>query len=134
MRVFLAAGLLLLAAACGAYSFPSGTTAPTGNVHGTVHVYPCGPVEQQGQVCNGLPGTGLAIIFTNGSQTSTATVNPNGTYSIDLPAGTWKVSFKGIARIINGPNPVTVSAGSSIEADYQLDSGIRAPGPPAAAA
>jgi len=132
MRLVLIAGLLLVTAACGAYSFPTGTTAQTGNVHGTVRVYPCGPVEQQGAVCNGLPGTGLVILFTSGSQTSTATVSSNGTYSIDLPAGTWKVSFKGIARIINGPNPLTVAAGGSIEADYQIDSGIRAPGPPAA--
>ncbi len=133
MRLVLVAGLLLVTAACGAYSFPTGTTAQTGNVHGTVRVYPCAPVEQQGTVCNGLPGTGLAMLFSNGPQTSTAAVDPSGDYSIDLPAGTWKVSFKGIARIINGPNPVVVSAGSSIEADYQVDSGIRAPGPPAAA-
>ena len=132
MRLVLVAGLLLVTAACGAYSFPSGTTSQTGNVHGTVRVYPCGPVEQAGQICNGLPGTGLVILFTNGSQTQTATVDSNGGYSIDLAAGTWKVSFKGIARIINGPNPVTVAAGASIEADYQIDSGIRAPGPPAA--
>jgi hypothetical protein len=132
MRVALLAGLLALTAACGAYSFPSGTTAQTGNVHGTVRVYPCGPVQQAGETCDGIPGTGFAIIFTNGSQTSTATTDSNGAYSIDLPAGTWKVSFKGIARIISGPNPVTVAAGASIEADYQVDSGIRAPGPPAA--
>lgn len=129
MRLLLIAGLLLVTAACGAYSFPSGTAQPTGNVHGTVRVYPCAPVEQQGQVCNGLIGTGLVINFTSGSQTHSATVDSNGGYSIDLPAGTWKVAFKGIARIINGPNPVTVAAGASVEADYQVDSGIRAPGP-----
>ena len=132
MKLLLIAGLLLVTAGCGAYSFPTGTTTQTGNVHGTVRVYPCAPVEQQGQVCNGLPGTGLAILFTKGSQTNTAMVGPSGTYSLDLPAGTWKVSIKGIARIINGPNPVIVAAGASIEADYQVDSGIRAPGPPAA--
>ena len=132
MRLVLVAGLLLLTAACGAYSFPTGTTVQTGNVHGTVRVYPCAPVEQQGTVCDGIPGAGLAIVFSNGSQTSTSAIGPKGDYSIDLPAGTWKVSFKGIARIINGPNPVVVAAGSSIEADYELDSGIRAPGPPAA--
>ena len=132
MKPFLIAGLLLVTAACGAYSFPSGTTQQTGNVHGTVRVYPCAPVEQQGQICNGLIGTGLVISFTNGSATHSATVDSNGNYSIDLPAGTWKVTFKGIARIINGPNPVTVAAGASVEADYQVDSGIRAPGPAAA--
>lgn len=129
MRFVLVAALLLVTAACGAYSFPGGTTPQTGNVHGTVRVYPCAPVEQAGQICNGLPGTGLAILFTNGSQTSAASVDANGAYSIDLPAGAWKVSFKGIARIISGPNPVTLAAGASIEADYQVDSGIRAPGP-----
>jgi hypothetical protein len=131
-RVVLVAGLLLLTAACGAYSFP-GSTPQTGNVHGKVRVYPCAPVEQQGQVCNGLIGTGIVLMFTNGSQTSSATVDTDGNYSIDLPAGTWKVTLKGIARVISGPNPVTVPAGGSVEADYQVDSGIRAPGPPAAA-
>jgi hypothetical protein len=129
MKLLLIAGLLVVTAACGAYSFPPGTSPQTGNVHGTVRVFPCAPVEQQGEVCNGLIGTGLVINFTNGSQTHGATVDSNGNYSIDLPAGTWKVSIKGIARIINGPNPVTVAAGASVEADYQVDSGIRAPGP-----
>jgi hypothetical protein len=133
MRILLIAGLLAATAACGAYTFPSGTTAATGNVHGTVRVYPCAPVEQQGQTCNGLVGNGVAIIFTNGSQTNIATVGSTSQYSIDLPAGTWKVSMKGIARIINGPNPVTVSAGTSVEADYQVDSGIRVPVPATAA-
>jgi hypothetical protein len=129
MRRLVISGLLLATAACGAYSFPAGTTAGTGNVFGTVHVYPCAPVEQQGQICNGLAGSGLTIVFTNGSQTDSTTVDSSGHYSIDLPAGTWKVSFKGIARIINGPNPVNVASGGSVEADYQVDSGIRAPGP-----
>ena len=127
MRLFLIAGLMLVTAACGAYRFPSSSPTETGNVHGTVRVFPCAPVEQQGTVCNGLIGAGVAIIFTSGSETHSATVDSNGNYSIDLPAGTWKVSLKGIARITSGPNPVTVSAGASIEADYQVDSGIRMP-------
>lgn len=128
MRVVLAAAaLVLLTAACGAYRFGTGTTPATGNVHGTVRVYPCAPVEQADQPCKGLAGDGMAIVFTNGSQTSVATVDSNGNYSIELAPGTWKVSFKGIARIIGGPNPVKVDAGASIQADYQVDSGIRAP-------
>jgi hypothetical protein len=134
MRRLVIATLFLATAACGAYSFPSGSTQQTGNVHGTVRVYPCAPVEQQGQVCNGLIGTGLVIVFTNGTEAHSATVDSDGNYSIDVPSGTWKVSFKGIARIISGPNPVTVAAGASVEADYQVDSGIRAPGPASTAA
>jgi hypothetical protein len=132
MRLLLLAGILVATAACGAYSFPTGGTSSTGNVYGTVRIYPCAPVEQQGQACNGIPGAGLTIVFTNGSQTDSTAVDPSAHYSIDLPAGTWKVTFKGIARIVNGPNPVAVPAGGSVEADYLLDSGIRVPGPPTA--
>lgn len=132
MRTVLAAlGLLIVTAACGAYSFP-GSTPQTGTVHGTVRVFPCAPVEQQGQICKGLMGRGLELTFTNGGTSTSTTVDANGNYSITLPAATYKVSVKGIARIISGPNPVTVAAGASVEADYQVDSGIRAPGPPAA--
>ena len=134
MRSLLLAGLLAATVACGAYRFPGGgTSAQTGHVSGTVRVYPCAPVEQQDQPCNGLLGSGLQIVFSNGTDTLPAAIGPDGHYAIDLAAGTWKVTFKGIARIIAGPNPITVPAGGSIEADYQVDSGIRVPGPPAAA-
>ena len=132
MRQLLIAGLLLVTAACGAYSFPAGNPPQTGSVHGTVRVYPCAPVEQEGQVCNGLRGTGMTIQFNNGSQTSSTTIDSTGSYSITLPAGTWKVTFQGIARIVEGPNPLTVPAGGSVEADYQVDSGIRLPAPASA--
>lgn len=132
MRVLLLAAVMAAMAACGAYSFPSGTVAGTGRVSGVVTVYPCAPVEQQGQTCTGLAGGGIPIIFVNGMQTVTVTTGSDGRYAVDLQAGTWKVTFKGIMRIIRGPNPVTVPAGGSVEADYLVDSGIRAPGPPAA--
>src|SRR5581483_3961056 len=125
MRALLLAGLLAATAACGAYSFPGQSGNDTGNVHGTVRIYPCAPVErQQGQMCEGIAGEGFTILFTDGSHQSSTDVRPGGQYSIDLPAGTWKVSFKGIARIVSGPNPITVQAGDSLEADYQVDSGI----------
>jgi hypothetical protein len=133
MRVFLLAAVVAATAACGAYQFPGSPAAQTGHVSGTVLVFPCAPVEQQGQPCRGLLGAGLEIVFTNGSDTFYTTIGQDAHYSIDLPAGTWKVTFKGIARIISGPNPINVPAGGSIEADYQVDSGIRAPGAPAAA-
>ena len=125
--------LVTLTAACGAYQFPGESTAQTGHVSGTVMVYPCAPVEQQGQPCKFTYGPGLQIVFTNGSSQASTAVNANAGYSIDLAAGTWKVSFKGIARIITGPTTVTVPAGGSVVANYQIDSGIRAPGPPIAA-
>src|SRR5579859_519054 len=133
MRPLLVAALLAVTAACGAYQFPGEPPAQTGHVSGTVMVYPCAPVEQQGQPCKFTYGAGLQIVFTNGSSQASTTVNANAGYSIDLVAGTWKVSFKGIARIISGPATVTVPAGGSVVANYQVDSGIRAPGPPIAA-
>jgi type 1 fimbria pilin len=130
MRVLFLAGFLAVTAACGAYQFPGGSAAQTGHVSGNVMVYPCAPVEQQGQPCKFAFGAGLQIVFTNGSSVASTTVDANGKYSIDLAAATWKVSFKGIARIISGPATVTVPAGGSVVADYQVDSGIRMPGPP----
>ena len=136
MRFLILAGLVagvLTTAACGAYSFPPGA-AQTGHVAGSVTVYPCAPVQQAGQQCAGKVGSGLAIIFTDSSQTTTTIiVEANGTYAADLAAGTWKVSFKGVARIMKGPDTIAVPAGGSVVADYVIDSGIRLPGPPPAA-
>ena len=53
----------------------------------------------------------------------------NGYYSIGLAAGTWKVTIKSFMRIISGPPTVTVTAGSAVQADYVVDSGIRVPVP-----
>ena len=133
MRLTLLAAVLALAAACGAYQFPGGSNQQ-GHVSGRVLVFPCAPVEQQEQPCKGLPGGGITVIFTAGSDIITATTDSNGSYAIDLPAGTWKVSFKGIMRIVSGPNPITVPAGGSVVADYVVDSGMRLPVPPATAA
>jgi hypothetical protein len=131
MRVILVAALVAATAACGAYSFPGSTQAETGTVSGTVTVVPCAPVEQAGQPCKGLIGTGLAVVFTSGSNTAYAIVDSNGHYLAQLATGTWKVSFKGIARIISGPPTITVPAGGTVTADYVVDSGIRMPGPAA---
>lgn len=133
MRMFLLALAVATAAACGAYSFPGGAGAGAGHVSGTVTVVPCAPVEQQGVPCKGTAGYGLQIVFVNGSQTVTTKVGPSGAYAVELPAGSWKVAFSGIARIISGPNPIDVPAGGSMVANYVVDSGIRAPGPPATA-
>src|SRR5436305_8329018 len=128
MRLLLIASTLLLAGACGAYSFP-GQTPGVGAVTGKVLVYRCAPVEQEGKPCNGLTGAGLQVVFSSGSDVRSAAVDAGGRYTIELPAGTWKVSFKGIARIISGPPAVTVPAGGSVVADYVIDSGIRVPEP-----
>jgi hypothetical protein len=131
MKSFLLALLTLLVlatAACGAYRFPGGTASGTGTVSGQVTVVPCAPVEPAAQPpCAGRPVAGLEIDFTGEGGTVGAQTDPNGAYSIELAAGTWKVSFKGYMRIVSGPPMVNVTAGSRVIADYIVDSGIRVP-------
>jgi hypothetical protein len=119
---------MVATAACGAYHFPSDTPSGTGTVSGHVTAVPCAPIEPANQPpCTGRPVGGLEIDFTgNGAVVSTKT-DSSGGYSVDLAAGTWKVSFKTYMRIISGPSRVTVQAGSSLVADYVVDSGIRVP-------
>jgi len=66
------------------------------------------------------------MIFTSerGTVTSTHT-GSDGRYSIELPAGTYKVSGQNYVRMISGPPIVTVKAGATLVADYVFDSGIR---------
>ena len=125
--------LLLATAACGAYRLPGGPPG-TGTVTGQVTVIPCGPVEPGQPVqpaqpafapCKMKPAAGLEIVFTsNGTSVSTET-KADGRYTIQLPAGTYKVSVKNYMRIISGPPNLTVKADATVVADYVLDSGIR---------
>jgi len=120
--------LVVLTVACGAYRFPGQTPSGTGTVSGRVTAVPCSPVEAANlPPCAGRPAAGLEIDFTgNGTAVGTRT-DSSGAYSVELPAGTWKVSFKSYMRIISGPPTVKVQAGSSVVADYVVDSGIRVP-------
>jgi hypothetical protein len=70
--------------------------------------------------------TGFELTFTKDDTRRIATTGSAGVYSIDLPAGTWRVSAATSARIIDGPQTVVVSAGASIAADYVIDTGMRA--------
>jgi hypothetical protein len=84
------------------------------------------PTQPANQTCGKWPMTGLQLTFTDGGATRTATTDVAGAYSIDLPVGTWQVTSSNFARIIQGPQSVAVSEGASIEADYVVDTGIRA--------
>jgi hypothetical protein len=130
MRNVLLAALVLVTAACGAYHFPGSSPAGTGTVSGSVVAIPCTPVEAAGQQCAGRPVPGLEIDYVNGEATAKTVTDSNGNYTVQLAAGTWLVHFNGRMRIISGPQQVTVSAGSTVTANYVLDSGIRVPIPP----
>src|SRR5258708_5396581 len=128
MRAVLLSLLVVLIVACGAYRFPGETPSRTGTVSGHVTVVPGSPVQAANlPPCGGRPAAGLEIDFTgNGTAVGTRT-DSSGAYSVELSAGTWKVSFKSFMRIISGPPTVKVQAGSSVVADYVVDSGIRVP-------
>ena len=72
------------------------------------------------------PGPGIALVFTNGTTTLVAKTDSAGAYTIDLPVGTWGVGTANFGRIVDGPQTVVVTNGGSIEADYVVDTGIRA--------
>jgi Carboxypeptidase regulatory-like domain len=132
MRNLLLAGIVLIAAACGGYAFPGASPSPqTGTVTGRVLSVPCSPIEPatSDTPCAGRPVAGATLVFTSGGTSRNAVTNSDGTYEIQLPAGTWNVAFKSFMRVITGPKTVNVKAGTSVVADFVLDSGIRAPAP-----
>ncbi|MGH7763626.1 MAG: hypothetical protein ACREOM_04315 [Candidatus Dormibacteraceae bacterium] len=90
---------------------------------------PCSPVESPDNACTGRAAPGVEIDYANGAATSKTVTDPKGAYSIQLAAGTWKVTLKSPLRIVSGPASVTVAAGSNAVANYTVDTGIRLPVP-----
>jgi hypothetical protein len=129
MKLMVVSAALLLTAACGAYRFPGSPSAETGTVSGHVVAVPCAPVEKPGIACTGRSVAGLQVEFANGQATYSTVTDSAGNYAIQLNAGTWKVHMKTYMRVISGPPAVTVAAGSTVVANYVLDSGIRVPAP-----
>lgn len=133
MRALLVAGLLAATAACGAYQFPGGGSSPspaTGSVSGRVLAAPCAPVERLGSPCPGRPVPKLELDYVSaGSLIASALTDSNGDYSVRLAPGSYQVRLKTYMRVISGPLTLAVSGGSSVVANYLLDSGIRAPVP-----
>ena len=121
--------LVFLVAACGSYQFPGGPAAGQGTVSGHVVSRPCAPVEQAENVCPGRLVSGVEIAYVRGEATAKTVTDSSGNYTVQLGVGTWTVHVKTYMRIISGPTEVTVTAGSTVTADYILDSGIRVPVP-----
>src|SRR5438309_6474871 len=103
VRIVLVAVLMVAIAACGAYRFPGAGSAGTGTVGGQVTVVPCAPIEPTAQPCKVGPGSRVEIDFTSERTTEAAHTDADGAYSVELPAGAWKVSFMGYRRTIKGP-------------------------------
>ncbi|HXN77794.1 MAG TPA: hypothetical protein VN965_03345 [Candidatus Dormibacteraeota bacterium] len=129
MKNVLLAALVLVIAACGAYRFPGSASPGAGTVTGTVVAVPCFPVEQAGPQCAGRPVGDLEIDFTSVGESAKTATDSNGHYTVALAAGTWTVHLATNMRVISGPVQVTVPSGSTVTANYVLDSGIRVPVP-----
>jgi len=132
MRNGLLAAVVFLVAACGAYHFPGSPAAGIGTVTGHVTVIPCGPgpIEPAPNdniaPCKMRPAAGVEIDFTSDKGTVfSAKTGSDSRYTIELAAGTYKVSAQNYMRVISGPQVVTVKAGATLVADYVFDSGIR---------
>ena len=96
---------------------------------GTVVAVPCSPVEHAEAQCAGRPVAGVEIDYVHGEATAKALTDSTGHYTVDLSSETWTVHLKTYMRVINGPLQLGVSAGSTLTANYVLDSGIRVPVP-----
>lgn len=94
---------------------------------------PCVPIDQPaGQAlpqCGGRPVAGLEIDFARGADAAKAVTDSNGHYTATLAAGTWSVHVVTNSRVISGPAQVIVTSGSTVNANYVIDSGIRVPVP-----
>jgi hypothetical protein len=137
--VLLAALVIVLSAACGAYQFPGPGASPSpeiGTVSGRVVSVPCSPVQQLGVTCAGRPVPKLELDYVTDDGAVIGTVTDgNGVYSIALGAGTYAVKLKTYMRVLAGPLTLTITPGANLVANYTLDSGIRYPVPvPAPAA
>jgi hypothetical protein len=134
MRIALLVGLLIGTVACGNYRYPEPVNE-TGTVHGLVTSSSCFgpcpmdlacPPQPASPACEQRPMVGLGLVFAKGNINFVAKTDSAGAYSINLPVGTWSVTTAAIARIISGPQTLEVKAGTSIVADFIVDTGIRA--------
>ncbi len=72
---------------------------------------------------------GLEIDFTSGNATAKTVTDSTGRYTATLAARTWSVRLVAKVHLISGPRQVTIVPGSTVTANYILDSGIRVPVP-----
>ena len=115
----------------------SQTAAPgTGTLRGQVSVGPLSPVEQV-DPNGGTPTPVPPEIYTSRSvniyqEDGTTLVknvpfNGDGSYSVDLPPGTYVVALpqEGIEFSKELPQAVTIETGKTIELNFEIDTGIR---------
>jgi hypothetical protein len=98
----------------------------TSGVRGVVRVGPMCPVEVAGSPCPPGPWSGTVRATSSDGEVHEVTTDDAGSFSLPLPPGDYVV-----VAVTDPPSPtgipleVTVSDGSYVTADLQVDSGIR---------
>ena len=109
-----------IAAAIGSAAIPH-----SGSLHGTVVRGPTTPVCRVGVPCDG-PAPNVTLIFTRAGVAKTTRTDQQGTYRIELLAGTYTVrtSSKPFGQTPRPAN-VKVRSNHSDKIDFAIDTGIR---------
>ncbi len=105
---------------------------PTGLLSGTVNIGPLTPVERVG-VPTPIPPPemfttrGIIIHKENGALVATLTFTPDGTYSVSLPIGTYRVELipTGIDHADELPAIVVIHENQNTILNLTIDTGIR---------
>jgi carboxypeptidase family protein len=128
-RLIVAALAMLLISAQVAAAQPAATPAPgSGTLEGIVTRGPLAPLERMG-VPNSTPvaEAQLEIADSSGKVVATAQSASDGSYSVDLPIGTYAIRVVSPASRFGKhyPATVTIAAGQRAHLDIQIDTGIR---------
>lgn len=130
LRIFLAAGVGLLALSLASCQPPG---SGSGVLHGHVTIGPLVPVLVEGE----LPPTPspevyaarrILIIEPEGLNViASLEIDAAGNYYAELPAGSYLVdiNYAGIDRANGLPQRITITSGSVLRLDIEIDTGIR---------
>jgi hypothetical protein len=126
--------LPLVLLACSIFSPPEMIPMPPGGtLEGKVTIGPLQPVERVGQPTSTpapevFTSRSLNIFQADGKTLVTSLhFNPDGTYRVSLPPGTYVVDIPhtgiGFARPL--PKTITIHSGETVQLDIDIDTGIR---------
>ncbi len=102
------------------------STIATANVSGVVTAAPTCPVERIDQLCPPRPVSAKIDARTRAGKAVAAThTDPDGRYTLVLPAGTFILTVRTTGLPRCPPTPVTVHSGPGVSADIRCDTGIR---------
>jgi hypothetical protein len=120
----LAAAVLMACARSG-----GGTLPPDTGIRGKVVSGPHCPVERADSPCPDQPVEAVVIATSStGEVAKKARSNPQGEFSMDIPAGTYVLTVEGLTGIsFAKPVTVTVRPGAFTQATVVVDTGIRVP-------